>query len=419
MSSDQLRPSSKGEVAITARGVGKTYRIAQEGLKHGTLGEQVLAWAANPLRRPRIETFHALSDVDFDIRRGEVVGLIGRNGAGKSTLLKLLSRITHPTAGFIELYGRVGSLLEVGTGFHPELTGRENIFLNGAILGMGKSEVRKQFDAIVSFAGVEQFLDTPVKRYSSGMHVRLAFAVAAHLDCEIMLVDEVLAVGDMEFQRKCLGKMQEVAGSGRTVLLVSHNMQSIRSLCTSAMLLQGGKLVHHGDVDSAIEGYLKSYEDPAAKHTPPERRPGTGEYRFDKVWLEKPMVHGSDEKLVHFSINRVGNEVGRMYLSCHIVDDRGAVVLQCDSRLVGHTLDDADDYHGTLKIGQPWLKPGRYRIDMYLCATRGLMDAFEGAAVLQVSPELPYEGLVPEDGIQHGLVFGDFQWHTQSGKADA
>ncbi len=175
----------------------------------------------------------ALKDVSFDVKEGEVVGIIGRNGAGKSTLLKILSRITEPTKGEIDLYGRVGSLLEVGTGFHPELTGRENIFLNGAILGMSKSEIRKQFDAIVDFAGVEQFLDTPVKRYSSGMFVRLAFAVAAHLNPEILIVDEVLAVGDAEFQKKCVAKLKDVAIRGRTVLFVSHNIGAVRHLCTA------------------------------------------------------------------------------------------------------------------------------------------------------------------------------------------
>ncbi len=199
---------SSSDIAVSVRGLSKSYTIAHEQEKHVTIAETVLARLKNPLRRPKTETFWALKDVDFDVNKGNVVGVIGRNGAGKSTLLKVLSRITEPTTGEIELFGRVGSLLEVGTGFHQELTGRENIFLNGAILGMTKAEIRKQFDAIVDFAGVEQFLDTPVKRYSSGMYVRLAFAVAAHLRSEILIVDEVLAVGDAEFQKKCIGKMK-------------------------------------------------------------------------------------------------------------------------------------------------------------------------------------------------------------------
>jgi lipopolysaccharide transport system ATP-binding protein len=203
-----------------------------------------------------IEEFWALHDVSFQVKQGEVVGIIGRNGAGKSTLLKILSRITEPTTGRVTLRGRVASLLEVGTGFHPELTGRENIFLNGAILGMTRAEVKRKFDEIVSFAEVDQFLDTPVKRYSSGMYVRLAFAVAAHLEPEILLVDEVLAVGDAEFQRKCLGKMQDVSHSGRTVFFVSHNMSAVQHLCKRAMLLRDGRIHEDGASSAVIANYL-------------------------------------------------------------------------------------------------------------------------------------------------------------------
>jgi len=204
------------------------------------------------------EDFWALNDLSFEINSGERVGIIGRNGAGKSTLLKILSRITEPTKGRVTLEGRVGSLLEVGTGFHPELTGRENIFLNGSILGMGRREIEAKFDEIVAFAEVERFLDTPVKRYSSGMYVRLAFAVAAHLEPEILIVDEVLAVGDAAFQKKCLGKMEEVSGHGRTILFVSHNMQAIQKLCTKGMLLEKGSLKLAGNIDKVVEGYLGS-----------------------------------------------------------------------------------------------------------------------------------------------------------------
>ena len=206
--------------------------------------------------RSSSEDFWALRDVSFELKRGEVLGIIGRNGAGKSTLLKILSRITEPTTGTVEIEGRVASLLEVGTGFHPELTGRENIFLNGAILGMTRTEIRKKFEKIVAFAELEQFLDTPVKRYSSGMYVRLAFAVAAHLEPELLIVDEVLAVGDEEFQKRCLGKMQEVCKEGRTVLFVSHNMASIEKLCTKALLLTRGNVSHSGKVTSVVEAYI-------------------------------------------------------------------------------------------------------------------------------------------------------------------
>ena len=207
---------------------------------------------------PVSEDFWALKDVSFEVKQGEVVGIIGRNGAGKSTLLKILSRITEPTTGRVEIDGRVASLLEVGTGFHPELTGRENIFLNGAILGMHRAEIKRKFDEIVAFAEVEKFLDTPVKRYSSGMYVRLAFAVAAHLEPEILIVDEVLAVGDAEFQKKCLGKMQDVASGGRTVLFVSHNMAAVQALCGRGMLLKQGRLIFNGQSGEAVKSYLEA-----------------------------------------------------------------------------------------------------------------------------------------------------------------
>jgi lipopolysaccharide transport system ATP-binding protein len=206
------------------------------------------------------DQFWALKDVSFDVQPGEVVGIIGRNGAGKSTLLKILSRITEPTSGRIELRGRVGSLLEVGTGFHPELTGRENIYMNGSILGMSRREIARKFDEIVAFAEVEDFLDTPVKRYSSGMYVRLAFAVAAHLEPEILIVDEVLAVGDAAFQRKCLNRMGEVARHGRTVLFVSHNLAAMESLCTAGVFLDGGRIAHAGDIHDGIRAYRETVQ---------------------------------------------------------------------------------------------------------------------------------------------------------------
>ena len=247
---------SSSDLAVSVRDVGKRYTLEHKGSKHSTLAEKILHTMRHPFERVDQESFWALQDVNFDIAQGEVVGIIGRNGAGKSTLLKILSQITEPTSGVIDLYGQVGSLLEVGTGFHPELTGRENIFLNGAILGMRRRDIQRQFDAIVDFAGVEKFLDTPVKRYSSGMYIRLAFAVAAHLNPDILIVDEVLAVGDAEFQKKCLGKMQEVSrGQGRTVLFVSHNVAAVRQLCTQAIYLQQGRMVKQGPTDEVLDLY--------------------------------------------------------------------------------------------------------------------------------------------------------------------
>jgi len=240
---------------ILARGLSTPFRAAASAFRRPAAGA-----AANPHQHDNHANNHiwALKDVSFEVKQGEVVGIIGRNGSGKSTLLKILSRITEPTEGYAEVRGRVGSLLEVGTGFHPELTGRENIYLNGAILGMKKAEIDHKFDEIVEFAEIEKFIDTPVKYYSSGMYVRLAFAVAAHLEPEILLVDEVLAVGDAAFQKKCLGKMGDVAREGRTVLFVSHNMGAVRSLCSRSILLDGGKLIIDGPTEHTLTSYLMS-----------------------------------------------------------------------------------------------------------------------------------------------------------------
>lgn len=258
-------------VAITADGLSKMYRIGAAVERYDTLRDQLAGMAKKPFqwweKRKRRgaaedgpEIFWALEDIDFTVRSGEVVGVIGRNGAGKSTLLKLLSRITPPTRGRAVINGRVGSLLEVGTGFHAELTGRENIFLNGAILGMSRKEIQSKLDAIVAFSEIEKFIDTPVKRYSTGMYMRLAFAVAAHLDPEILLVDEVLAVGDAGFQRKCLGKMDEVAKEGRTVLFVSHNMSAVQALCQRILVLEKGRVKGMCDVVEGVQMYYKSLQ---------------------------------------------------------------------------------------------------------------------------------------------------------------
>ena len=261
------------DIAIRVEGLGKKYIIGHqsERERYTTLRDVVGRTAKSLIRSAKdmikgnpivvgdtLEEFWALKDINFEINRGDAVGIIGRNGAGKSTLLKVLSRITEPSVGRITIKGRVASLLEVGTGFHPELTGRENIFLNGAILGMTRTEIRRKFDEIVAFAEVEKFLDTPVKRYSSGMYVRLAFAVAAHLEPEILIVDEVLAVGDAQFQKKCLGKMQEVGNEGRTLLFVSHNMVAIKSLCEKAIWLDAGSVIENGRAEDVVSSYLKN-----------------------------------------------------------------------------------------------------------------------------------------------------------------
>lgn len=282
------------DIAIQVENISKRYQLG--GIGAGTLRETLVnGWERLRGREGSVNgdanEFWALKDINFEVKQGEVVGIIGKNGAGKSTLLKVLSRITEPTTGQIMLNGRIASLLEVGTGFHPELTGRENIFLNGSILGMTRAEIKRKFDEIVDFSGVEKFLDTPVKRYSSGMYVRLAFAVAAHLDPEILVIDEVLAVGDVEFQKKCLGKMQDVAVQGKTVLFVSHNMGAVRKLCSRAILLNQGTVETDGEVANTIAAYIKTPTTLTNKRNKslitwnPEDNPGKDELRLVEVGL--------------------------------------------------------------------------------------------------------------------------------------
>ncbi len=244
------------DTAIEARGLGKRYEIGVEQAGYMLLTERITERLKSLGRGQRTEEFWALRDVDFEVKRGETMGIVGHNGAGKSTLLKILSRITPPTEGEARLRGRVGALLEVGTGFHPELTGRENIFLNGAILDMRREEIQRRFDEIVEFADIGPFIDTPVKRYSSGMQMRLAFSVAAHLEPEILIIDEVLSVGDLAFQEKCLGRMETAAGEGRTVVFISHNLASVRGLCDRAIMLSGGRIVARGTASDVVDTYV-------------------------------------------------------------------------------------------------------------------------------------------------------------------
>jgi homopolymeric O-antigen transport system ATP-binding protein len=290
------------DIAIRAEGLGKQYRLGEQQEKYKTLRDSLAGWASAPRRivgalarqngHPRRgkQTIWALRDVSFEVERGEAVGVIGRNGAGKSTLLKIFSRITEPTEGTVDIFGRVGSLLEVGTGFHSELSGRENIYLNGAILGMKRAEIQRKFDEMVAFAEIETFIDTPVKHYSSGMYLRLAFSVAAHLEPEILLVDEVLAVGDAAFQKKCLGKMGDVSKAGKTVLFVSHNLQAISTLCVKTILLDKGCVVRMDETSKIIDAYLNENE--RLPHSPdtvwesPEAAPGNDNLRLRRLGLQ-------------------------------------------------------------------------------------------------------------------------------------
>jgi lipopolysaccharide transport system ATP-binding protein len=288
-------------IAVRAEGLAKQYRLGGLGARYATLRDTLVGMARRRRQGPERATIWALDGVSFEVAEGEILGLIGRNGAGKTTLLRVLSRITEPTRGWAEVRGRIGSLLEVGTGFHPELTGRENVFLNGAILGMGRREIAAKLDEIVAFAGVEKFVDTPVKRFSTGMQVRLAFAVAAHLEPEILLVDEVLAVGDAEFQKRCLGKMESIGRSGRTVLFVSHNMQAVTRLCDRAILLDAGRVQAHGPVEDVVSAYLHGAHGGAAVRAwPRTEAPGN-----DLVRLVSVRVVDTDGRTVaHVDVRR-------------------------------------------------------------------------------------------------------------------
>jgi lipopolysaccharide transport system ATP-binding protein len=380
---------SSSDLAIAVRGVSKSYTIAHNAPQHTTSIEALMHRVRHPLERPSKETFWALQDIDFEVHKGEVVGVIGRNGAGKSTLLKLLSRITEPTTGMIELYGRLGSLLEVGTGFHPELTGRENIFLNGAILGMTRREIERQFDAIVAFAGVEQFLDTPVKRYSSGMYVRLAFAVAAHLNPEILIVDEVLAVGDAEFQKKCLGAMKDVANSGRTVLFVSHQMQAINALCSSGIFLEKGRIAYIGDVPTTIQHYMSGRQAPQLEALS-IKRPGSGEFRFTGFTTDKGTYLSTDDIHIDMEIAQLTNGQPGYFISVEVQNGYGLPVLHLDSRLLDREFDRADLRRLRLTIRESRLAQGEYRISAFVCCIGGVLDRLEGAAEITIAPILPY-----------------------------
>jgi lipopolysaccharide transport system ATP-binding protein len=406
------------DLAVSVNGISKSYELSRQSVRHTTLGEALIHRLKHPFQGGEKTTFWALQGVNFEVNKGDVVGVIGRNGAGKSTLLKIISRIVEPTTGQIDLYGRVGSLLEVGTGFHPELTGRENIYLNGSILGMRRAEITKQFDAIVDFSGVSQFLDTPVKRYSSGMYVRLAFAVAAHLEPEILIVDEVLAVGDAEFQNRCLGKMRDVASSGRTVLFVSHNMQAVSLLCNRGVVLQNGKVTFQGDASEAVQEYLNGAASQDQAGSDPDRRRGSGEYRFVRAAPTSRFFDGAGVKEVAYRIEHRRGRLGRMYLSAHLVNDAGVVLAQFDSRFMGHWMDDAEAIEGTFRFTAPWLKPGDYRIDLYVCASGGVVDFFEPACSINISQVLPYPFSASRDGTQSGLVLGEFEWESSATRSE-
>ena len=422
-------------IVIHTDRLGKRYLIAHErgqerytALRDVMAGAATRAWARMRGRTRgqqsagrTTEEFWALKNVSIDIRQGEVTGVIGRNGAGKSTLLKILSRITEPTEGRVEIRGRVASLLEVGTGFHPELSGRENIFLNGAILGMSRREITAKFDEIVAYAEVERFLDTPDKRYSTGMYVRLAFAVAAHLEPEILIVDEVLAVGDSEFQKKCLGKMQDVAHAGRTVLVVSHNMPMVRNLCTRALVLAQGSITFQGNVDESVQHYLA--DSGGERHALTERadRRGDGRLRFSDAYVQGDARHvvrmGAAASIV-LSYTAV-ERIKACNFSIHIENSWGQIILRLATRESGAPVSIAPG-RGTIACEIPLLQllPGRYTLLIAASVPPAYeyLDHIERAASFEVLEDDVYgTGNIP----QFGEFFSRCAWHQSATPLDA
>lgn len=427
------------DIVIRAESLGKKYKIRHQSERQryvalrDVLAEKIRApwrWLKSPsmngqghhVRPPSTEDFWALKDVSFEIKRGEIVGIIGRNGAGKSTLLKILGRITEPTEGRVRIKGRIASLLEVGTGFHPELTGRENIFLNGAILGMGNQEIKRKFDEIVAFADVEKFLDTPVKRYSSGMYVRLAFAVAAHLESEILVVDEVLAVGDLEFQKKCLGKMGEIANQeSRTVLFVSHQMGMISKLCDVALMLREGRIVGNGPTAAVVQNFLVSAQDNNGNILIRTAQPNGAE----GIWIAKAgtcnelsqttdefgheqnvvlSIQCAREKQSEINIKRVIMTVAledrwnRRVFTSELPFDR------LDQRVISQ-----DSISLKMTIRMPILVPGHYSFIITLHTYEGkIFDRLTKACEFAVRDT--GSSLSKYEGVDHGCIFAPTDW---------
>lgn len=394
------------EFAVRARNLSKQYKLG-EGHAYKTLRESLTSVATTPLRlnrrrhgpadaplsKGRRDTIWALEDVSFEVNAGDTVAVIGRNGSGKSTLLKVLSRITEPTRGSAEIYGRVASLLEVGTGFHPELTGRENIFLNGAVLGMTRIEIQARFDQIVAFSEIERFLDTPVKYYSSGMYIRLAFSVAAHLEPDILVVDEVLAVGDIAFQKKCLGKMEDVAHGGRTILFVSHNMPAVLNLCKRAILLESGHLTADGQAGHVVDQYVNSLEGearlPLSDRT--DRR-GTGDVRFVAYELcdasGEPAVQaicGADLVLSFSYVHSRRRALRSLQISVGVHGRLDDNLFLLSTEIQGTDLGTLPP-QGTISCTIPQLPllPGRYNFTLFATAGGEISDWIENAGVITV-----------------------------------
>jgi lipopolysaccharide transport system ATP-binding protein len=420
------------DIAIRIDGISKQYHISGPQRDFDRLSDWVFEATLAPFNRAKdlifgraksasdlSESFWALKDISFEIKKGEVMGIIGRNGAGKSTLLKILSRITEPTEGSADIYGRVGSLLEVGTGFHPELTGRENIYLNGAILGMNKNEIKKKLDDIVEFAEIGQFIDTPVKHYSSGMYVRLAFSISAHLEPEILLVDEVLAVGDVAFQQKCLGKMDGVAQEGRTVLFVSHNMGLMQTLCKSGILLQEGVIQASGTIEETVDTYLRTLEKVKTQDLATRTdRKGKGKTRLigvevinDSKSVSTILKTGEPARFIF----HISNKVPYSYCNFSIINHIGQLVTSFKSkhRAPNDRYSSENGLQFICEVDELLLMPGRYRMDVSIVGDNHLQDFIEAATVFDVgegciagrplesdqrfSMIMPYRWILPKD----------------------
>lgn len=391
--------------AIKIENLGKCYQIGKRLNGNQSFQEQLKDLVVGPFQRlgralkgehlVRTEDFWALKDVSFEVQPGEVVGIIGRNGAGKSTLLKILSRITEPTAGQITINGRVASLLEVGTGFHPELTGRENVYLNGSILGMRKSEIDAKFDEILAFSGIEKFLDTPVKRYSSGMYVRLAFSVAAHLEPEILIVDEVLAVGDSEFQKRCLGKMESVSKEGRTVLFVSHSLPTISKLCSRAVLLDKGSVLIDDEPDKTIDRYINNQTKITSVPLRERKdRNGDGRFRFVDTWIEDDKGNRCDSVLAGGKLTvvldyelQVKAPICYVDVAVSILTREGVRLADLSNRFSGQTIALGESVQGRLKcvVDRLQLNVGEYTYHVWARSPLGREDLVLDAGRFSVS----------------------------------
>ena len=416
---------------ISVENLSKSYRLGAIG--GSTLRDDISRWWARARQRPNPnakigqdsharhmgQEFWALHNVNFQVKEGEILGVIGRNGAGKSTLLKILSRVTGPTSGFVKIRGRIASLLEVGTGFHPELTGRENVFLNGTILGMTKAEIRRKFDEIVAFSEIEEFIDTPVKRYSSGMYVRLAFAVAAHLEPEILIVDEVLAVGDAQFQKKCLGKMGEVAKGGRTVLFVSHSMDAVSRLCTSALLMKDGKIEFHGPTPRAVQIYLSNFSQMGQPGTwmeiaGPDRRAKGGAAYFDSALYtgEVAGTNAVSEGSLEVRMRIASNEKRTVpSLGVALYNRALQMLVNANTLLIDRPIHLEKGMNEiTLRIHRLHLKPGLYTVSLWLAnSVNHIFDFVETAFEMHITDP---SGTRLESEIESdGPVTCDFSIH--------